>query len=576
MTLPDNDFERRLAEVLHAEAHTVTPAGDGLVRIRERIERRRARLRWLRPTLAVATAGALGATAFVGATLADGIGRVTGDGADPAAGPTASAPSSPASASASTQFVRTPLWPFTSGEEVAGWREGGGPRKQRWLLDPAQVATRFATFLGVPGLQVTSSLDEPAGKAVTLGRDLGGVRRTVTVVHLARVGTGAGAPWVVRVAGAYGAKIVGPKFETRITSPVHVAVEAEGTLTVEVWSARRTTPYGSATATDDGQNRVEVDVAFSGTTGGVGMLVARQTASDGGPAKLTAVPVLLPGGPPVVSAARYPASFVGVADGRIATFDSTTGRRLRWLTSRQPGGGDSEPVLAGDTVFYVHGTGTCSAEIRRVPVQGGTPTRVVGGLPGAAAQVAVSADAKMLAWVQSNCAGGGELKTLDLRTGKVRDFAIAGPPTVEGKPAWAPDDRHLALRYGHSAGGANGYPVVLLDTATATSLEDAKPIPSTGGCDQGRPAYTPRGSLLFVTCDGTRAAVVRLANRTLVPLFSVPGGDVRVTDVITSVDVSSTGVVVVEVADRDGAPRIMRWTGGPPVTIETTASSPTW
>jgi hypothetical protein len=573
MTLPHDDFERRLADVLLVEAETVIPAGDGLVKIRQRIERRRGRARWLRPALAVTTAAALGATAFVAFNVQDGTDMLRGDRDQPAGRPSAAGSGIPTSAPA-TFALRTPLWPFTTGEEAAGWREGGGAIKQPWLLSPVKTATSFASFLGVHDLEVLSTKNETQGVAVTLGR-AGSIRPTaVTVVHVSRVGNGAGAPWVVRLAGAYGMHITAPKYETRVTSPVRVLTDATSDVTVQVWSAHSPTPHGEAVLRGNRQGAAAGEVPFAGTSGGLGMLVARQQTQGGAIAKLTAIPVVLPGdsaAPP-----SYPTSFVGVVAGRIATVDSTTGARLRWLTARQPGGGDREPVLAGDTVFYVHGTGTCSAEIWRVPVGGGRASRVVGGRSGAAAQVAVSAGGRMLAWVQSNCAGGGALHTLDLRTGKTREFAMDAPPTVEGKPAWAPDDRHLAFRYGHSAGGARGYPVLLLDTATARSLHDAKPVTSSAACDQGRPAYTARGSLLLVTCQGSSAAVVRLRDGTTTTLFSVPGGAGRVTDVITALDVSSTNVVIFETRDSSGAPRIMRWTGGSPVTIDTTASSPAW
>jgi hypothetical protein len=55
---------------------------------------------------------------------------------------------------------------------------------------------------------------------------------------------------------------------------------------------------------------------------------------------------------------RYPRRFVGVLDGAVALFDSTTGDLIRRITRLQPGGGDDEPVMTADgrTVFFVRET----------------------------------------------------------------------------------------------------------------------------------------------------------------------------------------------------------------------------
>src|SRR3954469_5553022 len=56
---PDDGFDALLRDSMQSEADTVMPAGDGLSRIQQRVSARRARLRWLRPTVALGSAAVL-------------------------------------------------------------------------------------------------------------------------------------------------------------------------------------------------------------------------------------------------------------------------------------------------------------------------------------------------------------------------------------------------------------------------------------------------------------------------------------------------------------------------------------
>src|SRR2546421_10557279 len=64
----DPRHEDALSRALHAEAETIRPAGDGLIRIRARVDRRRVHNRWILPT---ATAATVAAT--VTAVVASGV-----------------------------------------------------------------------------------------------------------------------------------------------------------------------------------------------------------------------------------------------------------------------------------------------------------------------------------------------------------------------------------------------------------------------------------------------------------------------------------------------------------------------
>ncbi|HET6910912.1 MAG TPA: hypothetical protein VFH54_16395, partial [Mycobacteriales bacterium] len=67
MTFPDErdqGLEQLLRTALHGEAESVTPGGDGLARIQQRVNARRARRMWLRPLAAVGAVAIVGGAGF--------------------------------------------------------------------------------------------------------------------------------------------------------------------------------------------------------------------------------------------------------------------------------------------------------------------------------------------------------------------------------------------------------------------------------------------------------------------------------------------------------------------------------
>jgi hypothetical protein len=128
-------------------------------------------------------------------------------------------------------FGHQPLWPFPDAAAVRAWQDSyrtGG--QQPWHLEPDTTALSFTQgYLGFTGIdRVTSSTttaqDAWVGVGFTLpdGRD-----RTAAVIHLARFGTGADAPW----------EVVGTRDDTlvldtpRYGSPVTSPITAGGTIT---------------------------------------------------------------------------------------------------------------------------------------------------------------------------------------------------------------------------------------------------------------------------------------------------------------------------------------------------------
>jgi hypothetical protein len=280
-------------------------------------------------------------------------------------------------------------------------------------------------------------------------------------------------------------------------------------------------------------------------------------------------------------------TFVGVEAGRLARYDAGTGQRLRFLTEAHPGGGDSEPSVAGDgSVYFVRGNGTCSSAIWRLPADGGPEVPVVQPKDGTPSGVAVSPDGRRLAWVQQPCQDVAVLKTKDLQTGAERSFTMDAPPSVEGRPDWSPDDRHLAYFYGRSGGGVGG--VRVLDTASNARRADegmALHGPAGPNCGQNHPAYRPDGTLIVLTClDENHPDVVarRLDPASGAPLdvvFHLEGTDPLFAAVfgVTSFDLTGDGRRALYEVLADGQFHAWRWDGrGRPTPLTTEGRTPAW
>ena len=176
----DRRHEEALSAALHEHARTVRPAGDGLVRIRSRVQRRRRRVRFLAPLASVAAAAAA-VTAIVASGLltpspktavqAD-VSTATSAPATTTKAPTtapatsaASRTPSPSVAPASsvapsvttsatlqtttpptTSVVATnpngvnpPVWPFADAAAATTWQQQSSQKTdEAWHLDPAR------------------------------------------------------------------------------------------------------------------------------------------------------------------------------------------------------------------------------------------------------------------------------------------------------------------------------------------------------------------------------------------------------------------------------------------------------
>jgi hypothetical protein len=226
------DDDRELADLLrralHQEADRQVPAGDGLIRIRERVDSRRRRLTWLRPALAV---GAVAAVAAAVAVLPTALRQAERDGggtqaAGPASGtrtattldtavpglspstaapstapPSAVAPSLPAAAGVAD--MRT-VWPY--GSRAEGYYNAAGDvsaGRHPELTDPAKTAVSFVRRYVGPTvtLEAGESAPKDRGIGVVVNRTLpDGSSHPVTRVYLVQVSKDDGAPYVVAAA----------------------------------------------------------------------------------------------------------------------------------------------------------------------------------------------------------------------------------------------------------------------------------------------------------------------------------------------------------------------------------------
>jgi hypothetical protein len=81
----DRDLEQLLRSALDAEARRLEPAGDGLAKIRTRVQKKHGWAKWWKPTLALAGAAAVGVAVVAAPSYLTASGNDKPGLADPAA-----------------------------------------------------------------------------------------------------------------------------------------------------------------------------------------------------------------------------------------------------------------------------------------------------------------------------------------------------------------------------------------------------------------------------------------------------------------------------------------------------------
>jgi hypothetical protein len=589
-------FEDRLRQVLLAEAQTITPAGDGLTQIRAKVARR-DRLRWLRPGLAVATAAVLAGAAVFAVSLGDSASRTLKRDQRPASqlpGPASNPPTgqsspSPSGGPVSVGPTSYPIWPYTSLAQAQAAQRSGNI--QSWHREPAQTALRFMGYLQAPEVdkviateRETTSLG--AGRKVSLGRKMAdGSIRTVTVVHLVRLGSGSTAPYAVTVAGGYQLAITQPEIAAPVRSPLLVrgtVLGVDQSVRVEVRIPSVATPISAPAAAMGGTGKPwQTSVSFVAPASGTGTLVARTDSAAGdGAAQIAARPVLFTAG--TTTSPAYPADFVGVsADGRVTVFNSASGQVLRYLTTVQPGGGVSDLTLSpdGTRAYFTRATGTCSAHIASVALTGGPETVAIPAPAGSlVSNPVLIGEGGTVAYLRTVCAGAGQAVVLSsLGGGGGSQTWYATPSNGVELLGFRPGSPQVLLR--ESAPGS-GSQLRLLDTTRPEgSLEAAAPVvrQPPAGCSYSAASWSPTGRIVVgQTCADGSAQVLLLppspAVGTPQPFAVLPRSESP-----STVDYDLGGsALLLGVTRPGGASYVARFVGGRLTTAAAGPVDPLW
>ncbi len=187
------------------------------------------------------------------------------------------APPSAVSPDRPAAFGYQPLWPFADAASVAAWqqayRDGG---HQPWHLDAAASATAFTTgYLGFGELdQVVGTTVVGREAWVGVGQRLpNGTTSTAAVVHLARWGSGADAPWEVAGTRDTTLAVDTPPYGSTARSPLTVGGTIAGvdeSLRLQVRAPASASVLGESCCVPAGGQhaRWSATVAYSPTTAG--------------------------------------------------------------------------------------------------------------------------------------------------------------------------------------------------------------------------------------------------------------------------------------------------------------------
>lgn len=526
----DDPHGELLSRALKAEAETIRPAGDGLSRIRDRVERRRGRVRWLMPvaslgTAAALTGGAFGAyNAFSGDDQALRTGRLahTGPAQHSSAAPSATQPTTPSASTTAPSTARstdpatavatrkgeaaapaTPVWPFHSAAYVAMWQQAyADSGSQPWHLDAGATATAFVDSLNLPAQDLGVATTTPVSNGtvdvrVTTASTADGTPRVFAIVRLTRWGAGANAPWEVIGVTAPGLSIDSPAAAAAVASPVTVRYTLDGGVEEDVytsaWDSGGRLASGHATV---GGGAQQATLSFGRARAAAGYVVVADVQSASGTATLTRLavtPVRLgtSATPTNPQGKQYPPYFVAVQDQRVGLFYSKLGGFGRWLTDPQPGGGVSSPQLTADDrwVYFLRGGGTGVQNLMRVSINGGAEEQVVTDAD-TITSFAVGGDhGQFLAYVVTKD-GSQALVWRNADTGQGGTYQQHSVPPEFGRLAWSADGQHLTaqVRTG-TAWELRTYAV-----ATMSSLDSEL----TTRPDRSAPSYDAHGNLYYV------------------------------------------------------------------------------
>ena len=529
--MTDDDYERRLEQVLRSEGDTVQPMGDGLQAIREKIDHRRAR-RWrLLPVVGAAGVAAAGAVAFA---LVVNLGaasdpRPVGTGT---ATSTSVATTSPATSAPAEPFLA--IWPITFDGQLSDLDEP-------WMHQPEEVALKFVDFYDgdIKNLGAPEVMDEVViadGVAtVTVSRKYdNGTYNPISIVKL-RTWPGTDKWTVVGAeAGKYaGVTSVVPGGSVASGQVIEGRHHSTGSHELLVVAGAEPLPLHRVrvTAKDNDTWAAKVEFETKATNGA--LVVRENSEGDGGIGTLTATPVVFTkktDAPPTATPSPTPeesnalglpghmTTFVGVKDNRIAVFGTISGQVKRFLTDAQPADASVQAVsLSADRkwVYFIRGSGACSAtDLMRVPFPNGSDAQVetVRTPEDGHRILAMSAGSRdAVTWTETPCFEGGS-GALWWHLGDSEPVSVDLPRAdMYGSPRLSRDGATVAANLTSTSSSSDA--VASEDRLVAFDTRSGEKLPSESLCAQCDLFdfdfdVDPGGTLVGLDGD---AAIVRVA-----------------------------------------------------------------
>ena len=555
-----DDFDALLRSALQDEADTITPAGDGLSRIQQRVQQRGFRQRWMRPALALGSVAALavigiGAAVVIGNSGDDKV--VLGD-SSPTPEPSENAITPPAVA---TDFPDQAIFPFTTATAEEGWEQDYANGGTTWEADPTQVATHWVQdFLDQPSVdRVVDTSDDGNDKLVTLGRVLQAEGHQLFKVTTVRLTPYKNA-WVVIGASDPNnfLSITSPDPGGTVVTPVTVSGPAFGVdeaVKLDVRDATSATSYGSNNVSfGNGSPPWREAVNFNRPSSPIGVLVAVDfSPADGDPSRIVAQQIRFS----PAAAHQPPPYFYAIKNDRITQFASRTGQEIKYLTAQQPGGGLEDPQVYGNDVYYLQGAGTCANALMKVSTSedGSANGDIVASPQTGYVITAYAVAGPYVTTVQTACdparSPQARLVTRANGGGKIIKFDSL-PPEIVSDPSWdltsEPPALDAFLRTGNS-----GYVARYADSENPNPTNACPDLDINHGLPEAL-EVDANGDLWVALQTGSSMDVERCgANGKPKLAFTVPGQDQPV-----DLDVTSDGSAVL-ITDDNG--KVWRWDG---------------
>jgi len=537
--------EERLRDLLRSEATTIVPGGDGLARIRERIERRRRRRIWLVPSAVLVTAAA--AASFVLFVPDDRRTATLQPGATPTetAGPTPSVSPIPAVADdGGTPLDVAAIWPFATQAAASTWSSDFP-----WAQDGLQVGRHFiADYLKLKDVNVA----QHCVSCGVLELDVNG--KSVGQLTLARIGVGFASGrgtqvYTVVAAGGTDLTITSPAAGAAITSPTSLTgriTGADENVMLRLLStsgdelATAGAPAGSAVPWSATLTWSRSDWSTGGITG----------VTYDGRGILNRVVAL-----PVTRSTTSPtASFVGRVDGHISLFDAQTGKVLRQLTYPPVGAVDFSPSWSHGTLLWVRtrGASACSEQLNRL--EGTKASTVVKAGTVRVSTPQLSPSAAWQAWVETPC--DGSTGHVVVAGGGAPARRLAVPASTNALVRDVRDDGAVVVGT-MSNPATTGH--LLVVPPGALSLAGAHELTAVPGCEMGSAAgWDGQQVVVFETCLNGNGQLVRFNDSGRRLQTDKPVSNMEPPDQLAVRD----GKVLVWLFGGDTYGRIARYVGG--------------